>query len=78
MEGVTIKHQCLESHLSSTVVSIMNVTKAFILVSRCLSHSLFPDVDFVWDSSIRPGKRLRPVLQPRSNKCVESSADTAG
>lgn len=65
---------------SLKMISTMTVMKTcfFIPVSRCLSHSLFPHVAFVWNSSFLPGKRLWAVLQPRSSQCVESCATPAG
>ncbi len=63
----------------NTVISIVGITKTFhISVSRCISHSLFPDVGCVWNSSFFPGKRHWSVLQSRPNQRLESSANTAG
>lgn len=42
----------------------MSSKRAFISLSRCFSHSLFPDDSFLWNSFIRVGNGHWPVLQP--------------
>lgn len=65
------------THLVAVLQVFVILTVSISLSSR-LSHPLFPDVVFLWNSSLLLGKCGRSVLQSRSSKHLESSANTSG
>ncbi len=67
------------SHNDIVVLTLIYFyTNQSVFLSRCLPHPLLCDVGGDWDSTFFPGKCLWSVLQPRSDKRMESSATTAG
>lgn len=73
MEGVSIWcliFKCWKSCLVALLLMLYlfySCTTQSVILSRSLSHPLLCDVGGDWNSSFLPGKRLRSVLQPRSN-----------